>query len=145
MDDTWGHRDLPVLDAIVALSENDDWVADVSIEKKTGFDTATVQKALRALANNYPPYFATANMTASGRIELLHQITGDARRAVGAWPTAESLADALIERLQQLANDEEADPDTRERAKQGLRAFVGVGKDVLVGVASSALSAGLLG
>ncbi|WP_201010881.1 hypothetical protein [Rhodococcus sp. NKCM2511] len=143
---TWSTRDFPVLDAVVSMLDDGAMeVTDDQIVQRTGLDPKTVQVALRGLSSS-PSYLRLAsNQDAGGRIQYVFGVTHEARRLVGSWPTAETLADALISRLQRMADDETVEPETRERAKAGLRAFLGAGRDVLVGAAGSALSAGIIG
>ncbi|RMB75450.1 hypothetical protein AYK61_01385 [Rhodococcus sp. SBT000017] len=145
MEDTWGPRDLPVLTAVVEeIDRTGHPVRASKLVALTGLDDDLVQRALRALDADEPPYLVKT-MRGSNHVIAVAGVTGKARRAAGAWPTPETLADSLIARLQDLANDETAEPETRERAKAGLTAFLGAGRDILVGAAGSALSAGIIG
>jgi len=72
----WETRDLPVLRAIVGLSdEGMDYIEATEIAKRTGFDDDTVQNALWALAGEHPPFFSYEDgSTFDGRrIDAAHQ------------------------------------------------------------------------
>jgi hypothetical protein len=130
MDDTWVSRDLPVLDAVVRLLDEGAWevtVADLAAE--TGLDPKAVDRALEALQG---PYVVEYERLATGGIPDLWsvtEVTAAARRVVGQWPTAESLAARLAEAFSEAA-DEEKDPERKSRLRQ-LASFLGeTGKDL---------------
>lgn len=130
MEDTWVSRDLPVLDVVVRLLDNGAWqvtVADIAGE--TGLDPKAVDRALEAL---HGPYVAEYQRLATGGIPDLWsvtEVTSAARRVVGQWPTAESLAARLAEAFSEAA-DKEMDPERKSRLRQ-LANFLGeTGKDL---------------
>jgi hypothetical protein len=53
MQQTWMERDLPVLDATVAMLEDDPMVTEAAITERTGFDLTAVRRALEALDGTY--------------------------------------------------------------------------------------------
>ena len=114
--DTWAARDLPVLDATVALLEQSYMVTVTDIATRTGLDVAAVAKALEALD---PVYVDFRKTTTGGdpRFWYVFKVTPEARRAVGQWPTAQALAGRLAEELAAAAHDE---PDAQ---RQGLLAY----------------------
>ncbi|TDK86065.1 hypothetical protein EI067_30365 [Mycobacterium paragordonae] len=114
--ETWTTRDLPVLRAIVDIYEEEEDESGIEpweIRRRTGFDEATVRKALRAL--NRQPYFEDAQVISSGEIWMVGAPTAEALRLVGQWPSPETLLNRLIADLQ-LASDNEDLPD-EERGK----------------------------
>lgn len=141
--DTWTPRDLPVLEAIVELA--DEGESDINpsvIARRTRLDAAQVDGALAALANESPPLFHPIEVTTGDgkrHIYSVEQPTGQARRRVGAWPTPESLADQLVAALGVAAA---AEPDAAKRSRlQSVVEFLGgVGRDVVVSVASGILT-----
>ena len=139
MHDTWFSRDLPVLDVAVRLLDKYDDIDDRAIERETGFDEVTVQHALKALVGIYLVPFD--GQPGSGRIQFLRGVTPAARRAVGAWPTPDSLVDQLLVALRERAGEEDV-PATEEqsRAREILKAISAGGRDVLVSVASAVLT-----
>ncbi|MGH3205227.1 MAG: hypothetical protein ACRDP5_24730 [Streptosporangiaceae bacterium] len=130
MEDTWVSRDLPVLDAVVRVLDDGAFrvsVADVVGE--TSFDPEVVDRALTAPDG---PYVTDYTQFATGGIPDNWYVTGvtaEARRVVGQWPTAESLAVRLAEAFSRAA-DEEKDPELKNRLRQ-LASFLGdTGKDL---------------
>ncbi len=103
--DTWNSRDLPVLDATVALLEQSFMVTVTDIAEKTGFDPEVVAAALEALDPSYVDFRKT---TTGGdpRFWYVYKATPEARRVVGQWPTAEALAGRLAEELAAAAAEE---------------------------------------
>ncbi|MFE3449607.1 hypothetical protein ACFXJ8_11795 [Nonomuraea sp. NPDC059194] len=143
---TWESRDLPVLQAIVDLAdENGGRVDWTEVVERTGFERADVQKALIALEGEQPPFFDTTNSAGSlsgPKIELVHSVTGHARRTVGTWPTAEGLAKQIIAGLEEAAAAE-PDEEKRSRIKQTAAWLGNTGWSVLLGVAGNAVSKGV--
>jgi hypothetical protein len=103
--DTWAARDLPVLDATIALLEQSYMVTVTDIAARTGLDVAVVAKALETLD---PVYVDFRKTTTGGdpRFWYVFKVTPEARRAVGQWPTAQALAGRLAEELTAAAHDE---------------------------------------
>ena len=106
MQDTWTTRDLPVLDATVALLEQSFMVTVTDIATKTGFEPEAVAAALEALDPDYVDFRKT---TTGGdpRFWYVYKATPAARRAVGQWPTAEALAGRLADELAAAAAREQ--------------------------------------
>lgn len=130
MEDTWLSRDLPVLDAIVRLLDEGAFRVDVAqIAVETGFDTVTVDRSLTALEG---PFVAHYQRYASGGVPdtwNVSDVTAEARRAVGQWPTPESLAERLAGAFAEAA-DAEQDPERKSRLRQ-VAGFLGeTGKEV---------------
>jgi hypothetical protein len=114
--DTWAARDLPVLDATIDLLEQSFMVTVTDIAARTKLTPSVVAAALEALD---PVYVDFRKTTTGGdpRYWYVFKVTPEARRAVGQWPTAESLASRLAEELAAGARDE---PDAQ---RQGLLAY----------------------
>lgn len=143
MKDTWNNRDLPVLNAIVEAHDTDGRVVRTSrVVTDAGLDENTVNAALRALESESPPLLEGARAAFGGTYILAGKPTGHARRAVGAWPTADSLVDSLIATLHQSAGDmdEPASNQEQSKAREILKAVGSGGRDVLVSVASAVLT-----
>jgi|SRR5215469_5241259 len=96
MDDTWATRDLPVLDAVVRLLEGKPEVSMADIAAKTGLELDAVGRALMALEGPYVSNISKSwGFPPSGwRVSA---VTPDARRAIGQWPTPESIVDQLAD------------------------------------------------
>ena len=90
MKDTWVGRDLPVLDATVSLLEESYMVTVSDIADRTGLDLTDVSRALETLDPTYVDFRKT---TTGGdpRFWYVHKATPEGRRAVGQWPTPETL------------------------------------------------------
>ncbi len=116
MHDTWAARDLPVLDATIDLLEQSFMVTVTDIAARTNLTPSAVAAALEALD---PVYVDFRKTTTGGdpRYWYVFKVTPEARRAVGQWPTAESLATRLAEELAAAARDE---PDAQ---RQGLLVY----------------------
>lgn len=128
MRQTWMERDLPVLDAAVAMLEDDPMVTDAAITGRTGFDLAAVRRALEALDGAY----VHLGRDMSGL--FVDAATADARRAVGQWPTGESLVSQLAEGLAAAA-EKEADPERKTRLRQAAGLLGGAVRDIAVEIA----------
>jgi hypothetical protein len=95
MDDIWASRDLPVLDAVVSqvdellVKGNMPDAADIAAA--TGMEITEVVTALTALDG----HFIDLRKTFEPSGWFVTNVTPEARRAVGQWPTGEN----LIERL----------------------------------------------
>jgi predicted transcriptional regulator len=110
--DTWTDRDLPVLEATVALLEQSFMVTVTDIAARTGFEPSVVATALETL----DPIYVDFRKTVTGgdpRFWYVYKATPEARRAVGQWPTAEALASRLAEELTAAARQE---PDADQRS-----------------------------
>jgi hypothetical protein len=141
---TWEQRDLPVLRAIVELTDEGQWWIEAAhLAQRTGFDEITVQRALNALAAEDPPFFEYRDYSAVNedgrRLGSIHAPSGHARRAVGTWPTANALVDRIIAGLNEAAEAEE-DEDRRNRLQRTAAWFGGAGREVLLSVISGAIT-----
>jgi hypothetical protein len=128
MQQTWMERDLPVLDATVAMLEDDPMVTDAAITEHTGFDLTAVRRALEALDGTY--VYLGRDMSGF----FIDAVTADARRAVGQWPTGESLVSQLAEGLAAAA-EKEADPERKTRLRQAAVLLGGAVRDIAVEIA----------
>jgi hypothetical protein len=105
VQDTWVSRELPVLDATVSLLEESYMVTVSDIATRTGFETATVARALEALA----PDFVDFRKTTTGgdpTFWYVLKVTPQARSAVGQWPTPDSFVTKLSAELSAAASQE---------------------------------------
>jgi hypothetical protein len=141
---TWETRDLPVLKAIVELSdEGVHYIKPDAIAERTGLDKDQVQLALLALNTESPPYFTPIEAGAEEPlIIVVKDVTGSARRAVGTWPTGERLAKQIIEGLRAAA-EAEPEEEKRSRLQQTIQFLDNAGWGVLLGVAGNIASKGL--
>ncbi len=125
-----------MLTAIVAIyDETGRTVSLAEVMDHTGFDKATATSALKALgyADEQRPYFYQGiKGTYDGDI-YAGPPTQYARRAVGAWPTADGLADQLVEALNQAANQVD-DPEQGSCLRRTANFLAGAGRDIGVEV-----------
>jgi hypothetical protein len=145
MSSAWESRDLPVLKAIVELTdEGEDGLPSARIADRTGLDEDTVQRALWALAAEHPPFFTVVDGSSlAGRYILeVNSPTGHARRTVGSWPSPETIAAGLIAALQEAAEHETSD-ERKGRLRRAADALGGLGKDVLSEVIASVITKGI--
>lgn len=140
VETTWDTRDFRVLEAIVEITDRDSATSVTAerIASHTGLDDTTVQAALRALSSEDPPFFK-AQGSWGGGILRASSPTGHARRAVGAWPTAESLANQLIAKIESAAAGE-SDEGKRSKLNQLAGFFATGGRDLLVDIAAKAIT-----
>lgn len=140
MEDTWTKRDLPVLQAIVeGYDELGCEFGSEVITARTEFDEGVVQVALRALEHEEPPFVTDMRKSASGHVFLIGAPTGHARRTVGAWPTAESLADRLVAAMDSAAEQEE-DAERKGWLKKSAAWLGDAGRGIAVEVAATAIN-----
>ncbi|GAA1691942.1 hypothetical protein GCM10009745_41660 [Kribbella yunnanensis] len=145
MESTWESRDLPVLEAIVRLYEETGTLMSPSrIGVTAGVPESDVQKALRALQHNDPPYITKLSKQGNGDVYLVGAPTGHARRTVGAWPTPDALADRIIAALNEAA-DNEPDEVKKGKLRRAAEAVAGVGRDILTDVTAQVITKGMYG
>lgn len=137
MDDTWFGRDLPVLDAVVRLYDEGDTLIKASeVVSATGFDEQVVQQALRALRTG--DYFEKVSASWGSGVMAVSTPTAAARRAVGAWPTAEVVVQRLVEALESASNDDARPEEERGKFKQAATWLGSFGYQVAVGALGGA-------
>jgi hypothetical protein len=139
MEGTWASRELPVLKAAVALTDEmhiDGRYPDArDISARTQLDIRSVATALNALDGDYLDLRRTA-----GDLEAwgVPSVTSRARREVGQWPNAESLITQLAAGMTQAA-ERESDPEQKRRLMTIARGLGSFARDVAVSVAAQAL------
>jgi hypothetical protein len=129
VEDRWTSRDLPVLDAAVRLLDEGRFEVTVAeIASETGLDTRAVDRALVALRGEYVGDYEVMSGGDPGSFAIT-EVTAAARRVVGQWPSAESMAERLAAAFSEAA-DEEPDPERKSRLRQ-IASFLGeTGKDI---------------
>lgn len=132
MDDTWFSRELPVLKALVRIIERADlngFPAVQNIAAEAHLEVRAVQRSLDALDGEYVDFQPTGQIGG-----FVKRITPAARRAVGQWPTAESLADRLIAAMEEVA-DKTDDSEKKGLLRRSATFLGGAGRDLFVDVA----------
>lgn len=135
MEDTWAARDVPVLDAVVALLEQSYMVTVSDIAGRTGIDQAEVARALDAMDPTYVDFRKTET-GGDPTFWYVHKVTPEARRAVGQWPTAESLIDRLAQAFVEAAGREE-DFERQYQLRQAAELLSDKVRDVAVRAAAA--------
>ncbi|MGW2620342.1 hypothetical protein [Streptomyces sp. NPDC001500] len=140
MQNTWADRDLPVLDAIVQYLDDAagrSWPELSDIAESTGLDIAEVTKAALALESDH--LIDLRKGFAGPPSWHVQSVTGEARRMVGQWPTAEQFVDEVARRLLAAA-DAEPDEERRGRLRELASAAGGVARNVFVDVTAAVIT-----
>lgn len=141
VEDTWSTIDLPVLRAAVKYLEDHDYQMRpqaFDLAPELGLEPMQVGKALMRLDGAFiegEPAFE--GLTGYG----VKKIYPEARRAVGQWPTPESLAMQLLASLASAA-ESEPDPERRSKLKQTAMFLGSGGKDLLINLLASVIAKG---
>lgn len=132
-------RDLPVLDAVVShmdeINKTGGFPDGADIARSIGLGTLDVAAALDALESEYLTLQRTSGDPSGW---FVTGVTSAARRAVGQWPTGESLIERLAGGIAEAA-EREADPERKRRLLAVAREFGGAVKAIAVNVASDML------
>jgi hypothetical protein len=143
VEDTWFSRDLPVLESLVRgvdkMRSNGEFPTLRRAAEDTGLTPDEVLDAAHALSEagyvvlgggfagvDSGGFFATA-------------VSADARREVGAWPTADNLAQRLLDSIQAQADDATTPPERRSVARKVLDAVGTAGRGAAQEVISVAI------
>jgi hypothetical protein len=132
VEDTWASRDLPVLDATVRLLETMDFPSARDIAAEAGMDAETTARALEALDGTFLDLSRTLGSPENWHVNTVY---AEARRAVGQWPTAESLITQLAGAFSTAA-EREPDPEKKSRLRSIAGVLGGAGRDIAVEVAA---------
>jgi len=133
--DTWVPRDFPVLDATVSLLEEMDMPKVADIAQRTGLSTADAALALEDMDGEYVDLQMTMGDPGSWSVRA---VTPAARRAVGQWPTAESLTAALAEAFDDAAEHEQ-DPEKKGRLRLVAGFLADTGRDMAAEVVAKVI------
>src|SRR6185369_15327577 len=106
------------------------------IAAATGFDLEDVVKSVDALDESNEHFFDLESTY--GNTRLIMKPSGAARRAVGYWPTPDSLADRFIQRLDDMADDVQ-DIEKRSKLKELGRWASAGGRELIVQVMAETL------
>jgi hypothetical protein len=133
--DTWFSRDLPVLEAAASLIEEGGRTRANDIAEHTGMDVEDVARAVRALRGEYVELMETGGNP--GYWPVL-RLTSAGLRAVGQWPSPESVVDALAEAFGQAA-EREPDSEKKGRLRQVGSFLSSAGREVATEVVSKVI------
>jgi hypothetical protein len=138
LHDVWTNRDFPVLrEAARVIDRGDGPVTATTLVESTGLTRQEVFSAFDALV----PSHLTGEPadTLGGRMDVFFAgITERGRRAVGLWPSGESV-DALVDALRQ-AEDATDDPEEKSAIRRAAGAVLGVGRDVMTDVMAAVIT-----
>jgi hypothetical protein len=141
MQPTWESLDRPVLAAAVQYVEDHDWrkwPQAYDLAPVVGATPEDVGKALLRLNGEY----IEASVPLGGLTQVcVDKILGSARRAIGQWPTPESLAERIVEELTTAA-DAEPDAKNRDKLKQTAVFLGSSGKDLFINILASVIAKG---
>jgi len=138
--DTWSNRDLPVLRTIVRGYDDEGVSPDTdAITQSTGLSEDDVKRAIRALEQEDPPYLLNVLWGGANNIWSSGTPTGHARRAVGSWPTAESLATRIVDGLAEAASQED-DAETANWLRKTAQYLGAAGRDVGINIAATMIN-----
>jgi predicted transcriptional regulator len=135
MEYTWGPREMPVLNAVVALMENSYMVTVSDIAERTGLELAEVARSLDALDPTYVDFRKTET-GGDPTFWYVLKVTPEARQAVGQWPTAESLIDQLAKAFRDAA-DTEDDPERHYQLRQAASLLESGIRDIAIQLATT--------
>ena len=133
----WAEREAKVLEAILAIEEDDsDRVVSTDLAKTVGLSEAEVIRAMNALYE--ADYIAWSNRAGLGATKtyIVPRLLERGRRAVGQWPKDgfDELVAVLDERIRAVPEGPE---------KSGLERFrdavLGMGREVVVDVLGAAI------
>jgi hypothetical protein len=152
VEDTWAPRDLPILVAAYRRFEAD---ANRSrsvhqleeIRREVGITVDEFVAGLHALADADPPYIEIETFSGWSSEKagggFVTGISERARRELGAWPTAESLADQLVEALLAAADRAESQDDADRLREAAGDLGSSVVKGVLVSLFTRFVTTGM--
>jgi hypothetical protein len=138
--DVYFTEHLPVLKAAVNLYDGTGRAVQISqLAAETGLDEATCSVLSRHWCTSTRRCSTTGSGAASPRPGRRHSDpTGEARRRIGQWPTAEALAGRPLDVLDEQA--EQAAPEDRPRWRRVRDGVVSGGRDVRIEVVAAALT-----
>jgi hypothetical protein len=141
LSDTWASRDLPVLREYARLLDEDVFMPGPSeVAPRLDVNEDVVLRAYKNLERGGYVIPIPDSARRSGDEGCISDITGDALRVIGTWPTPESALDRMIDALEEIAENTNADEDTRTRARRILEGLAGAGRTIGVTVAAAAIT-----
>jgi hypothetical protein len=133
--ETWTSRELPLLRIAVREVDQGRDVGFQAMADEAAIDIKQVCVAMEALrdAGYVQGWFA------AGDAGTVKSVSGEARRTVGTWPTAENVVAQLAAALD-LAAEQAEEPERKGRLKAAAEALAGVGRDLAVAVVAKQIS-----
>lgn len=136
----WETLHFPVLKAVVDTLNADRTFTGVranDLAASTGIEPEDIVAALRALEAG--GFFEVHWTMPVSRAASVRHLTDRAQRAVGAWPSDESIADRIIAALEAIAENT-TDEDERTRTRKILEMLAGSGRQIAVGVGTAIIT-----
>jgi hypothetical protein len=138
LDDVWACRDFPVLvEAARILDRGDGPVSGGPLIEATHLTQQQVFSAFDALTPSYLTGESYDSLAGRGDV-FFNGITERGRRAVGLWPSGESV-DALVDALRK-AEDATDDPEEKSAIRRAAGAVLGVGREVMTDVMAAVIT-----
>ncbi|MCZ2850002.1 hypothetical protein [Modestobacter sp. VKM Ac-2978] len=139
MPDRWFSRDLPVLvEAVRHFDTYTDPLAADTVAERLGWDVEEVMAAVRALSRG--GYVKEQRATMASRPgDTIKNVSPEAYREAGAWPSPDTAADRLLAALQ-AAVDKAPEGEAKNRARRILDGVVAAGRDFAVDVAGGVVT-----
>lgn len=132
---TWADRDLPLLrESVRRIDAGEEWPRMSDIADSCGLDHVQAEVGFDALAED--GYLVIKGRAMGGVLNgNVSQVTGKARREVGAWPSAEGVVDQLVAALEAAA-DAETEPERKSRLRSAAETLGSSGYRIAVDVAT---------
>jgi hypothetical protein len=138
LPDSWFSRELPVLIEVVRhFDSTHQPLAATVIANDLGWEVEKVKAGVRALIRGRYVEELGIDMGQGG--EWIGQVSADAYRVTGAWPSADTAADRLLAALD-AAVERAPEGEPKSRAKRIRDGFLAAGRDFAVDVASGVLT-----
>jgi hypothetical protein len=136
MESTWWTRDRPVLDAAVRRFQEEDFVYVRDLASDTGIPVKDVARALLDMRYEY-----VGEVQSMGDQEgwCITEVTPEARRAVGQWPTPENVVASLAVAFSTAA-DNEQDAERRGKLKSIAGFLADTGKDLAAEIVAKVIA-----
>lgn len=142
LKDVWTDRDFPVLVEVTRRRDaGEDFITAESIATALEMPYEEVAQAGKALQRRG---LITASGSMAAEIETFDEVSGEAYFLTGLHPNGDDLVSALVSALRQAA-DQVADPAEKSRLRTLADNVGSVGRDVLGGVLTAVLTAGVSG
>ena len=137
LEDRWASRDFHVLLEVARrIDAGDRYVHARDVAEALDMPRVEVILAIDALHPGYVDGSPDERM--SGRVDwTVVALTERGRRAVGVWPSGDSV-DALVDALRQ-AEEVTEDPEEKGALRKAAGAVMGVGRDVMTDVVAAVI------
>jgi DNA-binding transcriptional MocR family regulator len=140
LPDVWASRDFPVLVEVTRRKdEGEDFVQASDVAEALGITEEQVVRAGYALKRRG---LITASGSMAAEIETFDEVSAEAYFLTGLHPSGDDAVSALVTALRQAA-DQVEDPAEKSRLRSLADAALGISRDVMGGVLTAVLTAGI--